>query len=257
MRPEFSEVDHSRPPPNSPARAHVARVAESMVTGAAGAAIGGLIGGLIAPAVGWVAAVVAGTNGLLSGWRRIYSWRQREGWIAFLLDSTWNMVPVVGSLLAHGIALVRRGRFETSLSMRQNRHVYRGGAQFKKGFALTTGNVISGAGDVDLPRRRRLITDHEDVHVWQSRWFGPIYPLVYGLWGVGGSIAGVYLWLRRRPKARLASLIESCAYYTNPFEWWAYSRDDHWPPSGMVAGLGWRKAAVRPLAQLRAERLRR
>jgi len=42
-------------------------------------------------------------------------------------------------------------------------------------------------------------------------------------------------------------VVESCAYYINPFEWWAYSRANHWPPSGKVAGLGWRRPAVRPL----------
>ena len=253
MKAEFSEAGWPGPVPAT-APTSGARVAESVVAGAAGAVLGGVLGGLIAPAVGWSAAVVAGTNGVISGWRRIYSWRRRDGWIAFVLDSTWNSAPIVGSLLAHGIALVRHGDFEASLSTRQNRHVYRGGATLKKGYALTAGNVISGAGDVDRPRRRRLITDHEDVHVWQSRWFGPIYPLVYGMWFVGGSVAGFFLWLRRRPKERLGSLVESCAYYTNPFEWWAYSRDDHWPPSGKALGVGWRKAAVRPLAQLRAER---
>lgn len=253
MEAEFSEA--GQPGSVDDARAvSAARVAESVAVGAAGAVVGGVVGGLIASAVGWSVAAVAGANGLISGWRRIYSWRRRDGWIAFGLDSTWNSLPIVGSLLAHGIALVRRGNFEVSLSTRQNRHVYRGGATLKKGYALTAGNVISGAGDVDKPRRRRLITDHEDVHVWQSRWFGPIYPLVYGLWFVGGAVAGLVLWLRRRPKERLGSLVESCAYYTNPFEWWAYSRDDHWPPSGKALGVGWRKAAVRPLAQLRAER---
>jgi hypothetical protein len=46
-------------------------------------------------------------------------------------------------------------------------------------------------------------------------------------------------------------VIESCAYYLNPFEWWAYSRDDHWPPSGKVEQLGWKRPAVRSFASFR------
>lgn len=232
-----------------------ARLAESVATAAAGAAIGRIVGGFIDPAVGWTAAGVGAANGLISGWRGIYSWRRRDGWLAFVLDSTWGLVPVISSLVAHGAAvLTRTAHYEPSLSTRQNRHVYRKGARLKPGFALTLGNVISGAGDVDVPRRRRLITDHEDVHVWQARWFGPIYPLVYGIWGIGGGLAGVVVWLRRGRQQRLGTIVQSCAYYANPFEWWAYSRDDHWPPKGTV-GVGWKKAAVRPLAAVRSQRL--
>ncbi|MGB9345079.1 MAG: hypothetical protein WCA90_03505, partial [Ilumatobacteraceae bacterium] len=92
-----------------------------------------------------------------------------------------------------------------------------------------------------------LVTDHEDVHVWQARWFGPFYPLLYGGWMVAGGAAGMAVWATRRRSEPFRRVVESCAYYLNPFEWWAYSRDDHWPPSGKVRGLGWRKPVVRPL----------
>jgi len=91
------------------------------------------------------------------------------------------------------------------------------------------------------------VTDHEDVHVWQSRWFGPLYPLLYGAWMVGGGAVGMVVWVTRRRAESFTKVVESCAYYLNPFEWWAYSRDDHWPPSGKVGGLGWRKPVVRPI----------
>ena len=67
-------------------------------------------------------------------------------------------------------------------------------------------------------------------------------------------LGGVLVWLRRGRKEPLGTMIESCSYYTNPFEWWAYSRDDLWPPPGLVVGIGWRKAAVRPLADVRVHR---
>jgi hypothetical protein len=243
-------------PTNDHPKSVAARVVESVVTAAIGAALGRVVGGLINPPVGWITAGVGGANGLLSGWRQIYSWSDRDGLLAFVLDSTWGVVMVAGSLFAHGWAVVTRAAHnEASLSTRQNRHVYRRGAQLKSGYTLTLGNVISGAGDVDEQRRRRLITDHEGVHVWQARWFGPLYPIIYALWGIGGSLAGVVVWLRGGRSKPIGAVVQSIAYYSNPFEWWAYSRDAYWPPSGAV-GAGWKKPAARPLAEVRAERSR-
>jgi hypothetical protein len=51
-------------------------------------------------------------------------------------------------------------------------------------------------------------------------------------------------------------VVESCAYYLNPFEWWAYSRDDYWPPKGKVADLGWKRPCCRPLSQVKFDRVR-
>lgn len=54
------------------------------------------------------------------------------------------------------------------------------------------------------------------------------------------------MWVVHRRPERFTKVVESCAYYLNPFEWWAYSRAGHWPPSGKVRGLGWRHPIVRP-----------
>ena len=233
----------------------MARAAEALLVALAGAALGGGLGWLVHPAVGVAAGAVAAANGSVSGWRGTYSWRRPVGWLAFVLDSTWATLPMVGALVAHSVAAFQHGGgYEPSLGLRQNRHVYRRGACLKKGYSFTIGNVISAAGDVDVPRRRRLITDHEDVHVWQSRWFGALYPVIYGLWSALGSVGGVVIWAARGRREPIGKVVESCSYYLNPFEWWAYSRDDHWPPGGKVAGLGWSKAAAKPLATLRRRR---
>lgn len=226
--------------------------------GVLAASLGGSVGWLLQPWVGVAMALVAGANGALSGWRQVYAWRTRTGFGAFVLDSTWAVLPVTAGLVTHGVALVSKSPgYEPSLSHRQNRHVYRGGAFLQRGFALTLGNVISSAGDVSRARRRKLITDHEAVHVWQARWFGPLYLVMYLVWSVGGAVVGAVVWLLRRRREPLGKVVESCSYYLNPFEWWAYSRDDLWPPPGLVAGLGWRKPAARPLAAVRATRLAR
>lgn len=229
--------------------------AEALIVCAAGVALGWFVGGLLHPMIGVVMAVAAGVNGAVSGWRQVYDWRSGWGVAAFVIDSTWAVVPVAVGLLAHLVAVVSRAPgFEPSLSRRQNRHVYRGGAHLQKGFAFTVGNVISSAGDVTRARRRKLITDHEAVHVWQARTFGPLYLVLYLLWVIAGALYGLVVWLRRGRREPLGKVIESCSYYLNPFEWWAYSRDDLWPPPGLIAGFGWRSPAVRPLSAKRAQR---
>lgn len=200
------------------------------------------------------AASVAGANGAISGWRRVYDWSCSTGPVAFTLDSTWALPMTAAGLFANAVGLVQRDAgYVPELSTRQNRHVYRRGFMPRKGFATTLGNVIGGAGDVDKPRRWRLVTDHEDVHCWQARWLGPLYPIAYVGWTVFGGAVGIVIWVVRRRDEGFAKVVESSAYYLNPLEWWAYSRDDHWPPSGLVAGFGWKRPCCRPLAEVRGE----
>ena len=215
--------------------------AVAVLGGVFGAAVGGPLG--LAIPVGAEAAA----NGAISGWRRIYDWSCSNGLVAFTLDSTWAFPMIAAGLFSHGVAaLSKKPGYDADLSRRQNRHVYQRGFMPRRGFAITVGNVISGAGDTSLPRRQRLVTDHENVHIWQARWFGPFYPLLYGGWMLLGGATGAVVWVGRRRSDRFTKVVESCAYYINPFEWWAYSRAGNWPPSGKVADLGWRRPAARP-----------
>jgi hypothetical protein len=219
---------------------------EAAAVGALGAACASVVGAPLGLGVPF--AVVGAANGIITGWRQVYDWGCTNGVVALVLDSTWA-IPMTAAGLASQLLGLARGDagYDASLSRRANRMVFRRGFVPRRGFAITVGNVVSGAGDTSDPRRRQLVSDHEDVHVWQARWFGPFYPLLYGGWMAGGGAVGVIVWAVGRRRAPLAKVVESCAYYLNPFEWWAYSRDDHWPPSGKVRDLGWRKPIVRPL----------
>ena len=236
------------------------RLAEAAGVAALGAVLAGAVGSAVG--VGIPAAVVGGLNGAISGYRRIYGWSCSDGLIAFTLDSTWALPMTSAGLFAHAIGFIKRDSgkrdsgYVAGLSERRNRHVYRRGFMPRKGFATTLGNVISGAGDVEQPRRAKLITDHEDVHVWQARWFGPLYPLLYVGWMALGGAGGVLRWLvdRRRKGDSLFGTVESAAYYLNPFEWWAYSRDGYWPPKGKVVGFGWQRSCCRPLTEAKPGR---
>jgi hypothetical protein len=220
---------------------------ETALVGVAGAALAAATGSLVGLAI--PAAVIGGLNGVIAGRRKTYDWSSLSGRAAFALDSTWALTTTMSSLVSHGVGALRGdAQYSTELSERQNRHVYRRGFQARKGFAITLGNVISGAGDVSSARRAKLITDHENVHVWQARAFGPAYPVLYFGWTAGGAIAGAALWATVRRTEKFSKVVESSAYYMNPFEWWAYSRDDHWPPGGLLENFGWRKPAVRSFA---------
>lgn len=231
------------------------RLAEAAGVAALGAAFAGAAGAVIGAAV--PAAIIGGAHGAISGWRQIYDWSCSHGLVAFTLDSTWNLPMTGAGLFANAIGFAQRDSgYVPELSTRSNRQVYRRGFQPRKGFAVTLGSVICGAGDVERPRRVKLITDHEDVHVWQARWFGPFYPTLYVGWMVLGGAVGAIRWVvdRRRRGDRLFATVESAAYFLNPFEWWAYSRDDYWPPAGKVADFGWQHPCCAPFAQVRPSR---
>jgi hypothetical protein len=231
------------------------RLIEAAGVAALGAVFAGAAGAVIGAAV--PAAVIGGLNGAISGWRGIYDWSCSHGLVAFTLDSTWSLPMTGAGLFANTVGLLQRnGGYVPELSERSNRHVYRRGFMPRKGFAVTLGNVIGGAADVERPRRAKLITDHEDVHVWQARWFGPFYPMLYVGWMLLGGAAGAVRWvLDRRGKGdRLFATVESAAYFLNPFEWWAYSRDDYWPPSGKLADFGWQRPCCAPFAVARPDR---
>src|SRR5690606_8422926 len=158
---------------------------EAVLVGLAGAGLGALAGSVVGLAM--PAALVGAANGAISGSRRVYDWSSIKGVGAFALDSTWSLANTAAGLAAHALGAVRgEPGYVPALSERLNRHVYRRGFQPRKGFAITLGNVISGAGDVGKPRRVKLVTDHEDVHVWQARALGPLYPMLYVGWMAGG-----------------------------------------------------------------------
>jgi hypothetical protein len=232
----------TEPAPRAPSST---RPLELVATAVGAGALGALVGLPFDLALPF--GVIAAANGAICGWRGTYDWRTRRGWSAAVLDSTWSLVTTTGALVSHAAGYMRGDvQYVDALSHRQNRIVYQRGLRLRRGFAVTIGNVVSGAGDVSTPRRQSLVTHHEDVHVWQARWFGPLYPVIYVGWTVIAGAAGAVVWATRRRDERFTRVVETCAYYANPFEWWAYSRDGRWPPHRMVSGLGWRRPMVRP-----------
>lgn len=236
------------------ARAHHAPFARTAVPALAGAALGALALRRFGTRAAAAGALVAGANGAVSGYRRVYPWHRPVGVAAFVLDSTWGLLGTATSLAAHAAqwTCFRGGDYRADLSVGESRHVYARGFHLKRGFAVTWGNVVSNAAgrhglDPATPggaRRRAFVRDHEGLHVWQHRWFGPLFPLTYAAWTAGGAVVGTVVWLRHRGESWYR-LVETAAYYDNPFEVWAYRNDGRWPPPGAHPLLRWGGAATR------------
>jgi hypothetical protein len=232
------------------------RIAEAGVVAVLAGALGFLTGWVLdsifdTSFIAYIAAAIALVNGAISGWRGIYAWRTRQGYTGFVLDSTWSLVMTTAGVFANvwGIA-EKDSDYLPDLSERKNVHVYRRGLMPRSGFAITLGNVIGGADEVERESRRLLIEEHEVVHVWQARWLGPIFPILYGSWSLFGALYGVVMWAARHREQPFGKVVETYSYYCNPVEWWAYSRAGKWRPSKMEDGCGWRKSMVRPHAQV-------
>jgi RHS repeat-associated protein len=204
---------------------------ETGLTTAAGAWLGWTVAGPFG-------ALMGGMNGLFSGIHGIYDWGSVDGWFAFLSDSTWGLIGTTLGNVVHVINLFGNTGYREDLSRRQNRHVYEGGFYLKEGFTFTQGNVISNAGQNGRGINASFIANHEELHVWQQRFFGPLFQITYIVWGIGGLIVGSIVWLTDTSKS-WGSLVETAAYYDNPFEYWAYNNDNNWPPSGADPSLRW------------------
>jgi RHS repeat-associated protein len=213
---------------------------ETALTTTIGMWLGGITGFLVGGPVGLViGAAMGGMNGLISGMTGIYNWASIDGWFAFLSDSTWGLLGTSLGNLVHIINLFwPNSNYRSDLSHRQNRHVYEGGFALKSDFAFTQGNVISNAGLGTGTVDASFIANHEELHIWQSRFFGPLFQATYVVWAVGGFLVGTVVWFFNTDE-EYGSIIETAAYYDNPFEYWAYKNDSNWPPSGSNPVIAW------------------
>lgn len=210
-----------------------------------GAGLGWLTGWLVGGVPFAIAgATSAGVNGAFGGFRQVYHWGTVAGWYAFVADSTWALVgTTLGVLLNTVNATWPNATFRADFSHRRNRHLYEKGLFLKRHFAFTQGQVISNAGlrrDRPVEHHQRFIDRHEDLHIWQNRWFGPIFQLMYVVWAAGGVLVAIGVGLaKRKSHPSFGALIQTAAYYDNPFEYWAYKTDEHWDDNGADPILKW------------------
>ena len=210
-----------------------------------GAITGMLVGSLFGPP-GMIAGAIAGgaiggLNGVVSGMTGIYNWASWKGWAAFVSDSTWGLTGTALGLVVHAIN-IGWGKYRSDLSERQNRHVYESGIHIKSAYAFTMGNVISNAGkgtSTINAKDIQFLSNHEELHIWQSRIFGPIYQIGTVVWMIGGFFVALGYWAGTGFDKNLGSLIQTASYFDNPFEYWAYNNDNNWPPKDSDPDLRW------------------
>ena len=94
-----------------------ARLAEAISSWCAGAALGGVVGSRFGR-FGLPLAVVAGVNGVISGWRATYDWKSPQGVTAFVLDSTWGGVTTAAGVVANAVGIVQRSDYSARASAR-------------------------------------------------------------------------------------------------------------------------------------------
>ncbi len=217
---------------------------EAAATGALGAVFGFVATDWLG--LGFLGATIAGANGLAGGWAGIYDWIRPVGWVSFVADSTWGLAGTTLGLVLGVLNLFASNRdYAADLSSRNGCHVFSGGLGLRRGFAVTQGNVVSNAGGLvglrgesgAVANRRRFVVEHEGLHVFQNRTFGPLFQLLYVGWLVGAGLIGVMVAAVSRTE-RLA-IIETFAYYNNPFEYWAYRNNRYWPPKDAVKRFAW------------------
>ena len=175
-------------------------------------------------------------SGIIAHELSIYDFDDPRGRTAFVLDYSWGLT---GTALGAALQIVNtfiipNSDYDATLSEQVGFFVYNGGIVFFPGFITTLGNVTTnGSGNVDV------VENHEAVHVWQSRIFGPFFQVSYVAWLAGGAIVGTAVWLTDTNEDWY-SLVETAAYYDNPWEVWAYTNDNNWPPSGANPKLVWK-----------------
>jgi len=165
-----------------------------------------------------IAAVIGALNGAIGGRKEIYDWARPIGWVAFALDSSWGLVGTALAVLVHAFntTVASDHTYLAQYAIRQNRHAYRGGFAVQRRYAFTAGNVMSNLRD----RSGSDLLDHETLHVWQSRSFGPLFQITYVVWLLaGGVVALVLAPFARQP---FMQTVLDIAYIDNPWETWAY-----------------------------------
>lgn len=194
--------------------------------------------------IGLVGALVSGSNGIISGQRQIYHWRSPVGWLAFFADSTWAIIGTAFTVLLLLLSpLSRTARYQREYSQRQNRLIYEGGfglggiSQTCGLLARITPRHLIPAAMGDPETIFRAAVQHETLHIWQNRLFGPVLYGSYLLWLPFGAVLGCLFGIFVKQPLLLSML--DMAYYNNPWETWAW----RWygPPKGIHHGglLSW------------------
>jgi hypothetical protein len=197
-------------------RASVTGWISGIVVALVGAAIGslfGLIGALIGLVVFGAFAVPYGmavAAGKMYDGDAINIWR-------FIFDATWSSLNTAAAAIYYGVHLVTGNTLNVALTQGT------GAIWLDKGvvpqYATTIGTVKAGSN--------ASIDDHEMIHVFQARLFGPLYLILVGINYVIASIVPYWLLMKHKPITGFGSYFEDGVYPHVWNELWAYGAAGH------------------------------
>jgi len=168
-----------------------------------------------------LATIVGSFSGMMDGIWRIHDWKG-FGWLSFPLDMTWGLAGLNYSLLLHLVNFTWGNHVTTT---RNNAHQYKSGFAFKGSYAFTQGSVMSSLSGNSESKS----FEHEMLHVWQNRAFGPFYTLSYIewmlFWFLPGLFAGAFCnKTESEENVGVSNGIQRLCYYNNPWEVWTFKR---------------------------------
>jgi len=172
-------------------------------------------------------AVLGLLYGLETGLLLSYDLGSASGWGVLLVDLTWSFPNTVFGLILGNLFYPFLGDLSRTLSEGQGWVSY----------ARPNGRVLQTLGTVNLGGAG----NHERVHLWQARIFGPLYLPLFGasyvvtallqtLWTI--TLGGLFFLLKMRDTPYLRppehSVIQGFfgwIYAATPFELWAYATE--------------------------------
>jgi hypothetical protein len=188
-----------------------------LVQGLAVTIFGVLIGLLLGGVVGAIAgAVVLGLFALPYGMAvaegRMYAGDALGIW-RFVLDATWSVPNTAAASIYYGVHRMTGNTHDVAKTY------HSGAIWLVKGvvpkYATTIGTVKAGSND--------HIDEHEMIHVFQARLFGPLYLIGVGLNYVVATILPYWLLFKNRRKITgFGSYFEDGVYPNVWNELWAY-----------------------------------
>ena len=155
-----------------------------------------------------------------------------HGWVGFALDHSWALLTSSASLSATSSPpCLARARPVPELSGAAEPPRVPRRPPVRPGFVLTSATRSAVPATSIGRRSERLIKIHEDVARVADTGVRPaLSPRLRSCWAVVVGPAACTVGVCTRRASRSALYVEGWAYYLNPFEWWAYSREGRWPP---------------------------
>ena len=191
-----------------------------------------LMGGLLFGGIGFVVGLVSGA---IHGWAmakaHTYNWSSFRGWLSFIVDNTWSLLNSFAASIWTATNFIFGNKIDYRRSFHSTALVFKRG--LIPGYDTTIGNVIAGSHDDTF--------EHEMIHVFQARLFGPLYLPTVALNYILFAVVPVWLLWEKKEIRSFRDYLEGI--YRNVWnEIWAYSATGRHPAKNTYNKSGGKNA---------------